>query len=476
MPQMPETRFTRVDGLDIGYQVVGPEAALDLVFIPGWVSHLEVMWELPEFAHFLDRLAAMGRLILFDKRGTGLSDRVAGVPTLEERADDILAVMDAAGSARAALVAWGEGAAIAGAFAAGHPERVVALVAGSMPVIVTAGGQSVRTDPAVSQALSAAIEHSWGQASMVPVLAPSMTGDSRFLSWYRRWERLSSTPSAAAATLRWAMEIEMAPVLPAIQARTLMIHRRDAALFDLETVRAMAKLIPDATCAELPGVDALPYVGDTDALLDVIQEFLTGAPGTADYDRRLATVLFTDIVGSTQKAGQLGDRGWRYLLEEHHARIRRQLDRFRGSEVDTAGDGFFATFDGPARAIQCACAVRDAVREIGIEVRAGLHTGEVERRGQGAAGLAVHVGARVAALAQASEVLVTSTVKMLVLGSGIGFADRGRHRLTGVPDEWQLYAVEGPGGLCGSNRRLPASRGSRRRPSPARPGSRSKRA
>jgi pimeloyl-ACP methyl ester carboxylesterase len=440
--EMPETRFTRVDDLDIAYQVVGPAAELDLVFVPGWVSHLEVMWELPEFARFLDRLAAMGRLILFDKRGTGLSDRVAGVATLEQRADDIAAVMDAAGSDRAAIAAWGEGAGIAAMFAATYPERVVALVLGSLFINTTGGAAAVGPDPATMQALSAAVEEGWGQASLIPLLAPSRTEDTRFLAWYRRWERLSSTPSAAAATLRWAMEGDLGPILPAIQARTLIVHRSDAALIDPESVRAAAKLIPGARCVWLPGADDLPYVGDTDAMMDVIQEFLTGTQSRPDFDRSLATVLFTDIVGSTRQAGQLGDRRWRYLLDEHHARVRRLLDRFRGVEVDTAGDGFFATFDGPARAIRCACAVRDAVREIGIEIRAGLHTGEVERRGNAATGLAVHVGARVAGLAQASEVLVTSTVQMLVLGSGIGFADRGRHRLKGVPDEWRLFAVE----------------------------------
>jgi class 3 adenylate cyclase/alpha-beta hydrolase superfamily lysophospholipase len=442
MTEMPETRFTRVDDLDIAYQVAGPPAELDLVFVSGWVSHLEVMWELPEFARFLDRLAGMGRLIAFDKRGTGLSDRVAGVPTLEQRADDIWAVMDAAGSARAAIVAWGEGAGIAAVFAATYPERVAALVLGSLPVKVTDGPVSVRPDPAVMDALSAAVETGWGQATLVPLLAPSRAEDTRFLSWYRRWERLSSTPSAAAATLRWAMRFDLGSVLPAIQARTLLVHRSDGALFDPESVRAAAKLIPDARRVELPGRDELPYVGDTDAMMDVIQEFLTGVQGTPDFDRSLATVLFTDIVGSTQTADRLGDRRWRYLLDEHHARIRRLLDRYRGVEVDTAGDGFFATFDGPARAIRCGCAIRDAVREIGVEIRAGLHTGEVERRGKAATGLAVHVGARVASLAQAGEVLVTSTVQMLVLGSGIGFADRGRHRLKGVPDQWQLFAVE----------------------------------
>jgi class 3 adenylate cyclase len=295
----------------------------------------------------------------------------------------------------------------------------------------------------VLEALSAAVETGWGQASLVPLLAPSRAGDTRFLSWYRRWERLSSTPSAAAATLRWAAEFDLAPVLPSIQARTLVVHRADSALFDRESVRAAARMIPKARYAELPGGDDLPYIGDTDALLDIVQEFLTGTQGTPDPDRSLATVLFTDIVGSTQQADQLGDRRWGYLLDEHHARIRRLLDRFRGTEIDTAGDGFFVTFDGPARAIRCAWAIREAVGEIGIDIRAGLHTGEVERRGRGVTGLAVHVGARVAALAQASEVLVTNTVQMLVLGSGVSFAERGRHILKGVPGEWQLFAVAG---------------------------------
>jgi class 3 adenylate cyclase len=238
------------------------------------------------------------------------------------------------------------------------------------------------------------------------------------------------------------MEFDLGQVLPSIQARTLIVHRVGNGLFDLESVRAAVKLIPDARCAELPGHDDLPYVGDADALLDVIQEFLTGSRGTPDTDRSLATVLFTDIVGSTRQAEQLGDRRWGYLLDEHHTRVRRLLDRFRGTEIDTAGDGFFVTFDGPARAIRCACAIRDAVRELGIEIRAGLHTGEIERRGTAAAGLAVHVGARVAALAQANEVLVTNTVQMLVLGAGIGFADRGVHALKGIPDRWHLFAVE----------------------------------
>ena len=307
MSELPETRFTRTGGFDIAYQVVGAAAEVDLVMVPGWVSHLEVMWELPEFARFLDRLAAMGRLIVFDKRGTGLSDRVAGVPTLEQRADDIAAVMDAAGSRRAAIVAFGEGAAIAAMFAATRPQRVTALVLGSLACKVTGVRRRVISDPDAVRALSAAVETGWGQATLVPLLAPSRAEDSRFLSWYRRWERLSSTPSAAAATLRWMAEFDLQPVLPAIQARTLLVHRSGSAVYDLESVRAAAKLIPDARSVELPGTDALEYVGDADAVLDVIQEFLTGAQPAPDSDRSLATVLFTDIVGSTRTADRLGD-------------------------------------------------------------------------------------------------------------------------------------------------------------------------
>jgi pimeloyl-ACP methyl ester carboxylesterase len=441
---IPETRFTRAGDVDIAYQVVGAGQGIDVVFIPGWVSNLEVSWELQEYASFLERLAGLGRLILFDKRGTGLSDRISGTATLEERADDIGAVMDAAGSERAAIVGCADGAAIASMFAAIHPERVTALVQWALAFKVVSGSEvPFVPDPAVLDALRDSVESGWGQGNLVPVVAPSLAGDERFRAWFRRWERLSATPNAAASLLSWASQLDLAPVFPMIQSPTLVIHRTDAAPFDVRSVQAVAKMIPGARYVELPGADSIPFVGDADRLLDEIQEFLTGARGTPDTDRSLATVLFTDIVGSTEKADELGDRRWRYLLDEHNAKVRRTLDRFRGVEIDTAGDGFFASFDGPARGIHCACAVRDAVREIGLEIRAGLHTGEVERRGRSLTGIAVHVGARVGALAKASEVLVTGTVKTLVLGSGIGFVDRGVHSLKGVPDEWQLFAVEG---------------------------------
>jgi class 3 adenylate cyclase len=441
MAGIPETRYTRSGDADIAYQVFG--AGADLVVIHGFPGHLEVMWELPELAAFLDRLGTFGRVIMFDKRGTGMSDRVPGVPAIEQHMEDTIAVMDAAGSSRAAVVGYGDGAFMAAMLAATHPERVSALILGGLWLKALTDGRRpcLAADADAVKALSDRLEAGWRQGLAAPVLAPSYADDDHFRSWWRRMERYSATPSGAAALLRWAVRVDPGPILPAIQAPTLVLERA-VPYHDQASNRVAAAQIPGARYVGLPDVNALPYLGDADAVLDEIEEFLTGAQSPADFDRSLATVLFTDIVGSTEKAGDLGDRRWRYLLEDHHARVRRALDRFHGTEVDTAGDGFFVTFDGPARAIRCACTIRDAVREIGIQIRAGLHTGEVERKNTAATGLAVHVGARVAALAQASEVLVTSTVQMLVLGSGIGFADRGEHTLKGVPGQWHLFAVE----------------------------------
>jgi class 3 adenylate cyclase len=438
--EIPQTHFVRSGGADLAYQVFG--AGEDMVAIPGLPSHLEVMWELPEFAAFLDRLASFRRVITFDKRGTGMSDRVPGVPTLEQQVDDIIAVMDAAGSARASVAGWADGAFMAAMFAATCPERVSALVLGGLWLKALAGPPgTLAPDPDVAQRLWEKIESGWRHGALAEVLAPSYAKDERFRSWWRRWEVYSATPAAAAGLLRWAATFDPAPILPAIQAPTLVLER-SATYQDHDSRRLAAAQIPDGRYVQLPGGDTLPYLGDADALLDEIEEFLTGTRGTAGAGRSLATVMFTDIVGSTERASRLGDQRWRYLLEDHHAHVRRLLSRFRGIEVDTAGDGFFATFDGPARAIHCACAIRDTVAELGLQIRAGLHTGEVERHGPAVTGLAVHVGARVAALAAASEVLVTSTVQMLVLGSGIAFTDRGNHTLKGVPDRWHLFAVE----------------------------------
>jgi class 3 adenylate cyclase len=440
MDAIPETRYARSGEADIAYQVFGKGE--DMVGIHGLPSHLDVMWELPEFAAFLERLGTFRRVIVFDKRGTGMSDRVPGVPALEQHVEDIVAVMDAAGSSRASVMGWADGAFMAAMLAATYPERVSALVLGGLWIrSLAGGGPNLAPDPIVLKSLSEQVEAGWRQGLVGSVLAPSYEDDEHFRSWWRRWEVYSATPAGASALLTWAASVDPSPILSAIQAPTLVLERANT-YHDQASNRVAAGQIPGARYVELPGQDALPYLGDADAVLDEIEEFLTGALGQADFDRRLATVLFTDIVGSTQKAGQIGDRRWRYLLQDHQSHVRHLLNRFHGTEVDTAGDGFFATFEGPAKAIRCACAIRDAVRQIGTEIRAGLHTGEVEQQGATVTGLAVHTGARVAALAQASEVLVTSTVQMLVLGSGISFADRGEHTLKGVPGSWRLFAVE----------------------------------
>lgn len=442
MAAIPETHFVRAGDLDIAYQVFGA-GPVDLVVVNGWFTNLDVMWELPEYARFLDRLATFARVVMFDKRGTGLSDRVHVVPTLEERADDVRAVMDAIGMERAALAGTGDGGAIALMFAATYPERVTSLAIG-MCVAKALRDESWDwgVDREVLTTIEELVESSWGQGALAAILAPSMAGDERFLAWFRRWERASATPSGAAAMLRWSLEIDIRAILPSIQTPTLIVHRTDAVLFETRSVRWMAEQIRGARYVELPGTDVFTITGDSDALVDEIEEFLTGTHTYRDTDRVLATVMFTDIVGSTEKAKALGDARWRDLIDAHHTEVRRWLLRCGGQEIDVAGDGFFATFDGPARGIRCATAIRDAVRELGLEIRAGLHTGEVQRRDDGTvAGMAVHIGARVAALAGPSEVLVTSTVKDLVIGSDLAFEEHGEHVLKGVPDPWRVYKV-----------------------------------
>jgi len=438
MARAAETQFARSGDVDIAYQVFG-EGERDIVMTMGWVTHLEVMWELPELAYFLERLGSMGRVIIFDKRGTGLSDRVPGMVTLEQRAEDVRAVMDAARSERAAYVGWADGGAIGAMFAATNPERISALVMSAMTFVTTSTGLGV--DPATMQLMQDTVEQGWGSGGELDFVAPLHAEDLRLRTWWRRWERQSATPNAAATLLRWGAEIDLRPVFQALQAPALFLERAGAVLIDPGSVRAAAELVPHGRYVEVPGDDILPFLGDPDPMLGEIAEFLTGARGDVDPDRTLSTVLFTDIVGSTTTADRVGDREWRNILDSHHTAVRASLRRFGGVEIDTAGDGFLATFAGPARAVRCACDIRDTVRDLGLEIRAGLHTGEVERRQGSVAGLAVHVGARVAALAAASEVLVTSVVRALVLGSGLSFVDRGVHSLKGVPDTWQLFAV-----------------------------------
>ena len=439
----PVTRYARSGEVNIAYQVVG-EGPLDLVFVSGWVSNLDLMWEEPSFARFLRRLASFSRLILFDKRGTGLSDRVPDddLPTLEARMDDVRAVLDAVGAERAALLGHSEGGPMCLLFAATYPERTVALVLiGTYARRLVGDGYPFGAAPRAYEAFLQEIADGWGGPVGLEGRAPSLIDDKRFRTWWSDYLRMSASPGAALALTRMNGDIDVRPALETIAVPTLVVHRTGDRSLPVEGARYLADRIRGATLAELPGDDHLPFVGDQDAILDEIEEFLTGVRRSVETDRVLATVLFTDIVGSTKRAVQLGDREWRDLLDSHHRAVRRELDRWRGTEVDTAGDGFLATFDGPARAIRCACAIRDAVRGLGLEIRAGLHTGECEVHGETVAGIAVHIGARVAALAGPGEVLVSSTVKDLVAGSGIEFDEHGEYELKGVPGRWRLYSV-----------------------------------
>ncbi len=439
---MPETRYAKSGDVNIAYQVVG-EGPLDLVYVPGWVSNVELMWEEPGYARLLGRLASFSRLILFDKRGTGLSDRVATdrLPALEQRMDDVRAVMDAAGSERAALLGHSEGATMAALFAATYPLRASALVLlGAFATRIRSRDYPWAPTAEEREALADQTERQWGYLDLTDA-APSMAEDESFWVHLAAHDRLSASPAAAAALLRMNSQMDIRGILGAIRVPTLVLHRTGDRDANVEEGRYVAERIPGARFVELPGEDHLIWAGDQDTLLDEVEEFLTGVRRGPEPDRALATVLFTDIVGSSEHVATLGDRSWRELLEQHHRAVRRELERWQGREVDTAGDGFFATFDGPARAIRCACTARDAVRKLGLDIRAGLHTGECELVGEKVAGIAVHTGARVAGAAGPGEVLVSQTVKDLVAGSGIEFEDRGEQELKGVPGTWRLYAV-----------------------------------
>jgi pimeloyl-ACP methyl ester carboxylesterase len=435
----PETRYARSGDVNIAYQVVG-DGPLDLVLVPGFISHLEIDWELPSYAYFLRRLAAFSRLILFDKRGTGLSDRPGGLPDLETRMDDVRAVMDAVASRRAALFGYSEGGPMCCLFAATYPERTTALA--------LYGTYAKRQDPdddypwaatgEERQRYANEVEGEWGSESDFSRYTSSQ--DESLILWWQRRARASASPGAARSLLLMNSEIDVRNVLPSIRVPTLVLHRRGDRDASLDEGRYVAQKIPGASLVELEGDDHLPWV-DADPIVDEVEEFLTGVRRGPEADRVLATVLFTDIVRSSERAAELGDRRWRALLEQHHFEVRKQLERWHGREVDTAGDGFLATFDGPARAIRCASAVRDAIHRLGLDIRAGLHTGECELVGNKVAGIAVHTGARVAGHAGAGEVLVSQTVKDLVAGSGIEFEERGEHELKGVPGTWRLYAV-----------------------------------
>ena len=443
MATRPETKYTKSGDVHIAYQVTG-DGPLDIVFVPGFVSHLEAQWEHPASVSMLERLGSFSRLIRFDKRGTGLSDREAAIPTLEQRMDDVRAVMDAVDSKRAALYGISEGGPMSCLFAATYPERATALILyGSYARSLWAPDHPFGRKEDEAAAYRARTEREWGTAAGIERWAPGAAQDEAFKQWWAKYLRLAASPGAAVAVMKLSAEIDVRPVLPAIRVPTLVLHRTGDRVVSIGQGRYLAEHISGSQLVELPGDDHIPVYGDVDAIVDEIQEFLTGVRSHAQSERVLATVLFTDVVGSTERAVALGDRGWRGLLDGFYAVVRRELGRFRGREVDTAGDGLFAAFDGPARAIRCATAIAAGVRSLGIEVRTGLHTGECEMMGEKMSGIAVHVGARVAAQAAPSEVLVSGTVRDLVAGSGIQFEDRGIRPLKGVPGEWRLFAVAG---------------------------------
>jgi pimeloyl-ACP methyl ester carboxylesterase len=442
MTQIPQTRYAKApDGTSIAYQIVG-DGPVDLVYAGGIWSNLEMMWEQPAWAHFLKRLVRFSRLILFDMRGVGLSDRGTEPPLLELQRDDVGAVMDAAGSEDAIVFGGARAATMSMLFAATHPDRTRALILYA-PVAKTVSspdfpyGKTREEQAAFFDRFLAEM----GTAKNLDLQAPSVAGDERFVAWWARFERLVASPSAYQELARIFTEMDVRDVLPAIHVPTLVIHREGDLIVLERQARYVADRIANATYVELPGDDHVPFVGDADAILDEVERFVTGRRPIPEIDKVLATVLFTDIVDSTRRQAELGDVGWKELIERHHAVVRELLLEHRGIEQDTAGDGFFVRFDGPARAIRCAQAIVESVRRLGIDVRAGVHTGECEIVDGKCGGLSVSIGSRVMAKAGPSEVLVSQTVKDLVAGSGVAFEEAGEHELKGVPARWRLYRV-----------------------------------
>jgi class 3 adenylate cyclase len=440
--EIPKTRYAKTaDGVHVAYQVVG-EGPRDLMIVEGFVSNVEISWEEPNIERFRRELARFSRLILYDKRGVGNSDRVPGAATLEQRMDDILAVMDAVGSDRVVLLGLSEGAPAAVLFAATYPERIQALVlCGGMARSTWAEDYPWATPADALLEGAALMEPDLWDGTDIETWSPSQAGDEQAIAWLGRFRRLSITPGALAQLYLMFLDIDVRAVLPTINVPTLVMHRRGDRVVNRRAGEWMAAQIPGARYVELEGQDHFPWAGDAGAAIAEVEEFLTGARHESEPDRVLATVLFTDIVGSTERASAIGDSAWRRTLDEHDAVVRGLLQRHRGKEIKATGDGFLATFDGPARAIRCASELPAALAPIGIQIRAGLHTGEVEVRGEDVGGIAVHIAARVQAQAEPGEVLVSRTVQDLVVGSGIAFADRGVRALKGVPGEWQLFAV-----------------------------------
>jgi class 3 adenylate cyclase len=440
---VPETHYAKAGDVHIAYQVIG-DGPIDLVLIPEWFSHLEAAWDVAPLARTLRRLGSFSRLITFDKGGSGLSDPVplTELPSLEIWIDEVQAVMDAVGSERAALLGDGGGGPMAIMFAATHPERVTALVlVNSFARVARCSDYPAGVPMENLRRFPSWLKTAWGTGRALPVAAPSAPLRGPLYDAYRRFERVSASPGTVEAIMSMILKLDVRPVLPTISAPALVIHRGGNEYVPPEHGRFLAEHIPAARYVELPGSDHHYFFGDADGLLDEVQEFLTGVRPAAEPDRVLATVVFTDVVSSTGRAAQVGDRRWHDVLDHLEALLHRQVERFRGSFVKGTGDGALATFDGPARAIQCACSITEAVRGLDLEVRCGLHTGELELLHGDVGGFAVNLAARVVDEAQPGEVLVSRTVVDLVTGSGLRFEDRGTHSLKGVPDEWQLYAV-----------------------------------
>lgn len=434
-----QIKYAKSGDVHIAYRIFG-EGPHDIVLVPGTLSHVELFWEFPAQEYLLKRLTAFARVIVFDKRGQGLSDRVAE-QTLDERIGDVRAVMDAAGSKRATIYGWSEGGLMSLMFSATYPERISALVLYGTYASMREAPWNV-TPERFEQFLRRQEAH-WGEGIVAQINVPSRIGDETFVKAFARLERASASPASVLALFRANFEIDARHTLQSIHLPTLILHRKGDATVPVEAGRYVAERIPGAKYIEIPGEDHFVTDLETqDIIADAIEEFITGTHHRPEPDRVLATVLFTDIVGSTERAAELGDHRWGDLLKHFYAAVRKDLETYRGREIDTAGDGFFATFDGPARAIRCAEAIRNSVRSLGLEVRTGLHTGECELIDDQVGGIAVHTGARVGASAGPGEILVSSTVKDLVAGSRIEFADRGAKVLKGVPGEWRLFAVE----------------------------------
>jgi class 3 adenylate cyclase len=435
----PKTRYAKSGGLSLAFQVVG-DGPIDLVYVPGSVSHLEYCWTNPVLARVAERLASFSRLIQFDKRGTGMSDRDAGIATMEERMDDIRAVMDAAGSERASIYGVSEGGPLAALFAATHPDRTTSLILyGTFPRIVAAPDWPGIPQEMWDRGIEDSVAH-FGDGVDLQMWAPSVAGDASIREWWGTLERMGASPSSTRTLLTMNGQIDVRAALPTIQVPTLVLHRRGDRVVPIAAGEYMASQIPNARFVALDGEDHLPY-GDQEPLMGEIEEFLTGTRQVGPIDRILATVVFTDIVGSTESAARLGDSEWHRVLDRHDAAARRIATHYAGRVIKSTGDGVLATFDGPARAARFAADLRQRLADLGLHQRAGIHTGEVEVRGDDIGGLAVHIAARISALAGAGEILTSRTLKDLTAGSGLVFEDRGLHSLKGIPDEWQVYAV-----------------------------------